>query len=539
MRDLAEIEESDAFDLDPTTAARVAFVHLSPRMALRRRNDDSWQLSSHFPGLGLLNLALALRVDAEQGRLRGAVDVRYFDEECWLDDTALVDEVGSWLAASRRPMLGMSAYTWNITELESFLGKFDPTRVLRIVGGPHATLAPDVDSVHLVVRGEGGAALRHIVNTFGTVEFGEHDEAKGICLRRGDYSRLGKLAYDRSLESLPSPGFAYDLLPRSEPPVYTAGLKRIVGERPQIYICTQSCRARCTFCSTYLIHGRAVARPVDLIAADLDFLVRKLGHDSLEFHDDDLLQHPEFDQILDVLAALRVPWFCYGRVSTITPDVGARMGAAGCARVFLGVEAMDQQTLDYFNKQTTVEQNRVAVHALDSAGVGVVAGFILGAPHHTVEGLLADLDRFLELPLLFLNVTVLSPDPGTIEFRRARRRSQDLPAVSPYGLRLLPDPDRFGEQAPYGLPTVCAAVPKDVLNELADYAEIRFCLRPEQDARFEAHLPKAPQRRLLHRYRAGLLARAEQLTDTAQVPEVAAGCAMVVGARRGAAAQAT
>lgn len=500
-------------------------------MALRRRRDDDWLLSSHFPGLGLLNLALSLEVDQRQGRLACRPDIRYFDEESHLDFDAFVAEIGAWLAGAQRPILGMSAYTWTIAELESFLERFDHTAVLRVVGGPHATLAPDVGPAHIVVRGEGGAAIRHIVNAFGTPSFGEGHDAKGISFQRGGRYTISKPAYDRSLERLPSPAFAYSLVPSSWPrPFYSAGLKRIIGDRPQIYICTQSCRARCTFCSTYLIHGRAVARPVHLVAEDLRVLVRELGHDSIEFHDDDLLQHPEFDGLLDVVGRLGVPWFCYGRVSTITADVATAMGAAGCARIFLGVESMEQATLDYFNKQTTVEQNRAATEALAGAGVGVVAGLILGAPHHTVAGILDDLERFLALPLLFLNVSVLSPDPSTIEFRRARKRLASFPAVSPHGLRVIPDPDRFGEEAPYGLPTVCDEVPKAALNELADYAEIAFALRAEQVARFDRLLTRPAQRVALARYLDRTVQRARELTDSATVPEVAAGCAATLRA---------
>src|SRR5260370_34097076 len=99
----------------------------------------------------------------------------------------------------------------------------------------------------------------------------------------------------------------------------------MIGMRPQIYICTKSCQARCTFCSTYLIHGKAVARPVKLIREDLYYLIRELGHDSIEFHDDDLLQHPEFPELLALLRELGVPWFCYARVDNITEVVAQRM----------------------------------------------------------------------------------------------------------------------------------------------------------------------------------------------------------------------
>src|SRR5262249_41135435 len=145
-------------------------------------------------------------------------------------------------------------------------------------------------------------------------------------------------AFDRSIETLPSPGFAFDLLPSESElnQIYATNFKRMLGRKPMIYICTQSCRSRCTFCSTYLIHGKAVARSVDKIAADLHYLVETHGFDSIEFHDDDLFQHPDFGGLLRVMRHLDIPWFCYGRAEAITPSYAREMARSGCRRVFLG-----------------------------------------------------------------------------------------------------------------------------------------------------------------------------------------------------------
>jgi hypothetical protein len=336
------------------------------------------------------------------------------------------------------------------------------------------------DRRHFVVRGEGAAAFRHILTTFLSPRFGEGSEAGGVCYQLDGHEVVRRQAFDRSIEELPPPAFAYDLLPdqMSYGQVYATNFTRMLGQRPQVYICTQSCAARCTFCSTYLIHGRHVARPPDLVARDIDYLVQTLGHDSLEFHDDDLMQHPELGTLLDVLGTSGVPWFCYSRVERIDQTIARRLAAAGCRRVFLGIETMRQANLDYFNKQTTVAQNRAAVEYLAAAGIGVVAGFIIGSPADTVESILYDLDEFLALPLFAINCSILSPDPGTAEFRRARRRAELRPALGGHrGMRLVPDPERYGLAAPMGLPTVCQSLSKPTLNLLQTLIDTRFYMR--------------------------------------------------------------
>ncbi|MGH3853343.1 MAG: B12-binding domain-containing radical SAM protein [Pseudonocardiaceae bacterium] len=425
MHDLSLLRDGDAFSLSPSVPARIALVHHSFRTVSVRRGQTRQRFAAHFPALGLLSIAQSLRVEGERGRF-DPPEMRYFDQEVYPDEQQMADAIESWLAPSGRRIVAASSYTSTVDRLEEFLGRFDPSRYLIVVGGAHASLAPDIKNTHFVVRGEGAAAFRHILTTFLSPRFGEGSEAAGVCYQLDGCEVVRRQAFDRSIEELPPPVFAYDLLPDQVTygQVYATNFTRMLGQCPQVYICTQSCAARCTFCSTYLIHGRHVARSPDLVARDIDHLVRTLGHDSLEFHDDDLMQHPELGKLLDVLGNIGVPWFCYARVERIDQATARRLATAGCRRVFLGIETMRQANLDYFNKQTTVAQNRTAVEHLAAVGIGVVAGFIIGSPDDTVASILFDLGEFLSLPLFAINCSILSPDPGTAEFRRARRRSR-------------------------------------------------------------------------------------------------------------------
>jgi anaerobic magnesium-protoporphyrin IX monomethyl ester cyclase len=483
MHDLALIRESGEFSIDSDMSTRVALIHHSFRSVSVRRGIGRSLFSSHFPALGLLNLAHSLRTDAAKGLLH-LPQIRYFDEEAFDDVEELVTEMKIWLEPARRRLIAASSYTATVDHLESFLARFNSKKYLIVVGGAHATTAPELEHVHIVVRGEGGAALRHILQRLFSEGFHKSQEARGLNFVIEGNRVASPPAFDRSIETLPSPGFAFDLLPPESQlnQIYATNFKRMLGRKPMIYICTQSCRSRCTFCSTYLIHGKTVARPIEKVAADLHYLVNIRGFDSIEFHDDDLFQHPDFGPLLKVMQDLDVPWFCYGRAEAITRSDAREMVRSGCKRVFLGLESMNQETLDYFNKQTSVSQNRAAAETLSSAGIDVLAGFIIGAPHHTIEGILAELDEFLALPLLGINVSILSPDPGTVEFKRARRLNSDFQYVAQgtnSKLHLMPDTNKFGTEVPTGLPSVCSNVSKRDLNDLLSLIEIEFYLRDD------------------------------------------------------------
>lgn len=536
MHPLDLIAGSERFPADPSAPTRAALLHRSFRVIDRERHRGRKTFASHFPPLGLLNLARSLRHEAGRGG-PPAPEMRLFDEEDFDNPAEQQRVIREWLEPASRRLVLATTYTNTIRELDDFLGGFDPTRTLIVAGGAHVTVSPDLENAHVLVRGEGGAGLRHLLRRLGTPEFGSGPEATGLCYVAAGRKVMGRPAFDRSLEVLPSPAFDYDLLTggRGPGPAYATNITRMLGGRPQIYVCTQSCRARCSFCSTYLIHGKSKSRPVALIRQDLAHLVDDLGHDTIEFHDDDLLQHGEFDELLDLLRSVGVPWFCFARTETIDEAMAEALARAGCRRVFLGVESMSQDALDYFTKGTTVEQNRRAVEALAAAGIGAVAGFIVGAPHDTVESILETQDAYLSLPLSGLSCSILSPDPGTREFFRAQRRGGEILSVigGAHNRELRPDVARFGGDEPAGLPTVCESVSKHELNLLVALIEAEFYFRP-QVAGWLYAVEHAWQRDRVEDFYAFLAARLRELDFTACDPAVAERRARVLDEAAGA-----
>ena len=371
-----------------------------------------------------------------------------------------------------------------------------------------------------MVRGEGGVPLRHLLTRLFDASFGDGPDARGICYQLDGHLHVSAPAFDSSLATIPAPAFAYDLSQSRSDFINRPQDRwwKATGKHPQIYVCTQSCRARCTFCSTYLIHGRLVSRPVALIAQDLDFIIDEHGHDSLQFFDDDLLQHDELDALMELLQRRRIAWSCNARAEFMTPERARQMFGAGCKKVFLGVESFDQRSLDYYRKGTTVEMNRQAIHALDDAGIAVVCGYIIGAPHDTLDSILADIDRMLELPIFFLSGSILTPDIGSVEFLRARKTIPALRLLGDGGsdFNLKPRPELFGAGPPYGLPTVCTSLSKAELNELYELAECSFFLR-ESTAERVTRLSPPDQLELIAEWFQWNTARAEKLAQTARL----------------------
>jgi radical SAM superfamily enzyme YgiQ (UPF0313 family) len=480
MIDLSLLRDSGKFSADDKP--RIAFVHHGFRTTQLEIIDKRRpRFSPRYASLGLLSLARSIEEDFKYGRISSLPEMQYFDEDCYEDDSDLERSISEWLRFSKAGYILVGLYTLAFDRTADFISRFDSGEFCIVVGGAHPTVAPDVDFAHLVVRGEGGVPIRHVLNKLFRPGFGEGSEAHGICYQIDGKVYSSSPAFDKSIATIAPPAFAYHLSQSRTNFIERPRDRwwRSVGNATQIYICTQSCRARCTFCSTYMIHGRLVSRPVEFIESDLNCIVDEFGHDSIHFHDDDLLQHEQFDELMDLLSRKKITWGCNARVEFMTIERAEQMYRSGCTKVFLGVESLNQESLNYYRKNTTVEMNRAAVENLAAAGIAVICGFIIGAPHDTLQSILEELDMILELPIYFISTAILTPDIGTVEYHRARKKIPEMQFLGDEGskVNLHPRPDIFGSNAPFGLPTVCDSLSKDKLNELYKLVNCEFFLR--------------------------------------------------------------
>ena len=111
-------------------------------------------------------------------------------------------------------------------------------------------------------------------------------------------------------------------------------------------------------------------------------------------------------------------WSCLSRSSGIDGEVAGLMKAAGCRRVYLGLETGCEETLQLMNKKTTVEEGVQAVHHFKQAGIEVAGFFIVGYPGETTDSIEQTFALALSLPLDEISFNVPFPLPGSNLFDR-------------------------------------------------------------------------------------------------------------------------
>ena len=114
---------------------------------------------------------------------------------------------------------------------------------------------------------------------------------------------------------------------------------------------------------------------------------------------------------------ITVPWGAQVRTDVVRdPELLELMRASKCDFVALGLESVNQATLDSFEKSQTVGDIEHAIKVLHDYGIRAHGMFVLGADHDTPDSV-SDTVKFAKknkIDTVMLNI--LTPLPGTQQF---------------------------------------------------------------------------------------------------------------------------
>jgi len=100
------------------------------------------------------------------------------------------------------------------------------------------------------------------------------------------------------------------------------------------------------------------------------------------------------------------------------------MKRANCATVFVGLESVNEETLELYHKHSTLEKNRQAIAAFNAAGIRVHGMFVLGSDADTTQTI-ADTLKFARQTRLstaqFFALTALPGPPLTRRLAEEKR----------------------------------------------------------------------------------------------------------------------
>ena len=176
------------------------------------------------------------------------------------------------------------------------------------------------------------------------------------------------------------------------------------------------CLNRCTFCSvqskTMYLKG-----PVEVVK-EMKYL-QSLDCQSIHILDDNFnLNQKHLNQILDEMERQEFvgEWSARGQ-TRMDLSVIPRMARLGFKRVHVGIEALDQGILDFFNKPERISDIEKFCKAMTDSGVDIIGYFILGAPVETEEYRKALAEKIRSLGIIHPLFNQLFPEPDTVYYR--------------------------------------------------------------------------------------------------------------------------
>jgi radical SAM superfamily enzyme YgiQ (UPF0313 family) len=342
-----------------------------------------------LPSLGLLYLAAVTPPGHE---------LHYFEACADGEEPAAVYECD---------LVAISTFSAQVFEAYAVADRLRQAGVRVAMGGLHVTVRPEEALAHAdyVVLGEGEAVWPALVRA---VE-------QGTDQRVWDAGTLPPV----DVRTLPVP--AYELLRDRTYNRFTVQT-------------TRGCPWRCDFCASNVMLRQAYRkRPVTDVVRDIEAICRVHSHPFIEFADDNTFVDKEWSkELCRQLAPLHVHWFTETDVSVADdPELLRLLRAAGCRQLLIGLESPGPTALEGLELRANWKARRWAgyvdaVRHIQAQGITVNGCFILGLDGHTPEVFGEVLDFAARVPLYDVQITVLTPFPGTPLYDRLQRAGRLL-----------------------------------------------------------------------------------------------------------------
>lgn len=343
-----------------------------------------------LPSLGLLTLA---------GMTPDHHEIHYLE----VPD---IDALDGGLPAGDFDVVALSSFTAQIKDAYELARRYRDAGVLVVLGGLHVTLCPDEAARHAdaIVIGEGEVVWPDVVR----------DLARGTLQSRYD-------ARGTTFDFADAPMPRFDLLD-------IANYNRLTVQTQR------GCPYSCEFCAASIrLNPRFRVKPVAKVVAEIHRIKEFWAHPFIEFADDNTFADKEHGKkLVEALIPEGLRWFTETDISVARdPELLRLMKESGCAQVLVGLESPGADGLDKLEtkgnwKRRQVDNYREAICRIQDAGITVNGCFVLGLDHTSTDEFDAVFEFVRDSGLYEVQITVMTPFPGTPLYERLERDGRIL-----------------------------------------------------------------------------------------------------------------
>lgn len=158
-----------------------------------------------------------------------------------------------------------------------------------------------------------------------------------------------------------------------------------MGRRTAVHQAALGCRFRCTFCGVAaMFRGATLLPAATQLEHELKHLRDAFGADSLQFYDHNFFDREEdMVPLLDVLARLEMPWWCYARADALvnlSAESWSLVRKSRLRMAYIGAETPNDKLLRSIRKGTRSDQTLEVAELCRRNGVIPELSFMVAPP---------------------------------------------------------------------------------------------------------------------------------------------------------------
>ncbi len=283
-----------------------------------------------------------------------------------------------------------------------------------VCGGPHCSISKEkIEGSDYTLIGDGENIISDLLDSI--------QNNKSL-------KKIPGLIYKKNNKWIKNPGFSTaKKIDENKPYLKLAGNKnygRIGGTELSIapLLTSRGCPYRCKYCTFKLNKYRE--RSVESVFKEIKEL-EKEGYEYIFICDDNfLLNKKRVHKIMDkvIKQDIGLKFIIQARVDTVDYELYKKLQEAGVIAMLLGIESANQDVLNFYNKQITVEQIKNCVNTANDLGIITLGFMMFGAPMETIKHYKKNKKFFSNIPLDFTKAGILNYVFGTRLWNEANKK---------------------------------------------------------------------------------------------------------------------
>ncbi len=287
--------------------------------------------------------------------------------------------------------------------------------ILTMVGGPHAEVMPEdlyFDGVDIICHSGGFRPFETLITAKEPLDF---SKLKGICYRKeGTWHKNEREIFD--ISTLPFPD-------RSHFEAHKKKYKYVTMHPCAILKTSYSCPNQCNYCfSTLLNGGKYLCRDPKEVVDE----IKQIPCDNIWIVDDTFYVNLEkLDTFIETIKQENIhkKYSLYFRADFIAahPDYMKRLAEIGVTMCAVGLEVIEDEVLEKYNKKSSVNIILQAIGVLKDCNIECIGLFMVDIDAE--KSYFKKLYEFIKKHELYLStISILTPMPGTGQYEKYKDR---------------------------------------------------------------------------------------------------------------------